>query len=284
MTAGDPPRVAAGRAYAQFPRSSELPSQSPLFWVQQKDRYLRQLMIRDIEAMTQRKLVVYFSDHYAGEASSIDGSDVANFYEMLSDVEGQPVDLLLHTPGGQTDATEAVVSLLQAMVPGFRVVVPHMAKSNGTMLCLASQEILMGAASELGPIDPHLRGIPATTLIRPEVAAENFVLHMAAQNALQQTQALATKLLADGMMKDREDEIKDTVQKLSSRDSYFSHGSAIDHIEADRLGLRVTYSKSDDPLWSRFWLLFCMYRHDLNVSAQVKAFESASRSRTTRPA
>lgn len=284
MTVQDPKALSSESNKPQFPRTSELPSQSPLFWVQQKDRYLRQLMIRDIEAITGRKLVVYFSDHYAGEASAIDGSDVANFYEMLSDVEGQPVDLLLHTPGGQTDATEAVVSLLQAMVPDFRVVVPHMAKSNGTMLCLASREILMGAASELGPIDPHLGGVPVTTLLEPEVAAQNFVLHKAAHNALLQTQALATKLLTNGMMKERPGEIEDTVRKLSSRDSYFSHGSAIDHVEAERLGLRVTYSESADPLWSRFWLLFCMYRHDLTVSAQVKAYESASRSRTTRPA
>ena len=30
-------------------RATELPAQSPLFWVEQKDRYLRQLLIRDIE-------------------------------------------------------------------------------------------------------------------------------------------------------------------------------------------------------------------------------------------
>lgn len=210
--------------------------------------------------------MVYFSDHYAGEASSIDSSDVANFYEMLTDVEGQAVDLLLHTPGGQTDATEAVVSVLQAMIPYFRVVVPHMAKSNGTMLCLASQEILMGAASELGPIDPYLSGIPATTLLEPEVAAQNFVLHKAAENALRQTQHLATRLLTNAMMSDRQADISETVRKLSSRFAYFSHGSAIDHIEAERLGLRVRYCTSADPLWSRFWLLFCMYRHDLNVA------------------
>lgn len=267
-----------------FPRTSDLPSQSPLFWVQQKDRYLRQLMIRDIEAITGRKLVVYFSDHYAGPSSNIDGSDVANFYELLADVVGQPVDLLLHTPGGETDATEAVVSLLQAMVPDFRVVVPHMAKSNGTMLCLASREILMGAASELGPIDPHLQGVPVSTLLDPVVAQQNFVLYKAAENALLQTRALAIKLLSSGMMAENGEQIQDTVQKLSSRDSYFSHGSTIDHLEAGRLGLNVSYSEPSDSLWARFWLLFCMYRHDLKVSDQVKAYESATRSRTTRPA
>ena len=48
----------------KFPRSDNLPSQSPLFWVEQKDRYLRQLLIRDIEERTQRRLVVYFANRY----------------------------------------------------------------------------------------------------------------------------------------------------------------------------------------------------------------------------
>jgi hypothetical protein len=48
----------------KFPRSDSLPIQSPLFWVEQKDRYLRQLLIRDIEALTERRLVVYFANRY----------------------------------------------------------------------------------------------------------------------------------------------------------------------------------------------------------------------------
>jgi hypothetical protein len=46
----------------KFPRGAELPSQSPLFWVEQKDRYLRQLLIRDIEELSGRRLVVYFGN------------------------------------------------------------------------------------------------------------------------------------------------------------------------------------------------------------------------------
>jgi hypothetical protein len=41
-----------------FPRSKDLPAQSPLFWVEQKDRYLRQILIRDIEELTKRRLVI----------------------------------------------------------------------------------------------------------------------------------------------------------------------------------------------------------------------------------
>ena len=33
----------------QFPRSGELPTQSSKYWAKEKDRYLRQLLISDIE-------------------------------------------------------------------------------------------------------------------------------------------------------------------------------------------------------------------------------------------
>ena len=35
-----------------------------MFWVQQKDRYLRQLLIRDIEDQTGRRLIVYFANRF----------------------------------------------------------------------------------------------------------------------------------------------------------------------------------------------------------------------------
>ena len=44
-----------------FPRGADLPPNSPLFWVENKDRYLRQLLIRDIEQDTNRPLCVYFA-------------------------------------------------------------------------------------------------------------------------------------------------------------------------------------------------------------------------------
>lgn len=72
-----------------FPRGSELPSQSPLFWVQQKDRYLRQLLIQDIEEKTGRRLVVYFANRFV-ENSDIDNGDIAQLNEALEDVAGEP--------------------------------------------------------------------------------------------------------------------------------------------------------------------------------------------------
>jgi ClpP class serine protease len=261
----------------KFPRTTDLPSQSPLFWVEQKDRYLRQLLIRDIESLTKRRLVVYFANRFAN--AQIDAGDCAMMAELLGDIGTEPFDLLLETNGGGTDATEGLISLIKNMTTDFRVVVANAAKSNGTLLGLAAQSIVLGATSELGPIEPLVQGIPCTILEEQKIADQNFPLHMYGKFALQQTRTLARTLLADGMMKGKPStEIDAVVAKISSREAYFSHGSVIDHREANTLGLNVEYLKPEDEIWKRLWLLLCMYEHDCRRDRLLKVFEGRARS------
>lgn len=239
----------------KFPRSIELPSQSPLFWVEQKDRYLRQLLIRDIEELTKRRLVVYFANRF--ENAQIDHRDCTFAAELFGDVGAEPVDLLLETIGGATDATESLVTLLRNLTKNFRVIVANSAKSNGTLLGLASKSIVMGSASKLGPIEPLVNNIPCSILIEPKIPEQNFALYKHGEYALAQSRKLAKILLSEGMMKGTPDaDIEIAVRKLSSRDVYFSHGSAIDHTDAKALGLAVEYLGPDDPIWQRVWLLY----------------------------
>ena len=85
------------------------------FWVEQKDGYLRQLLIRDIEEITGRRLVVYFANRF--EQAEIDTRDALFMTELLGDIGSDPIDLLIETNGGQTDATEALISTIQNVVP-----------------------------------------------------------------------------------------------------------------------------------------------------------------------
>jgi hypothetical protein len=159
------------------------------------------------------------------------------------------------------------------------VIVANAAKSNGTLLGLAAKSIVMGAPSELGPIEPLVNGIPCSILIQQKIAEQNFPLHKFGEYALQQSRTLAKKLLAAGMMKGRQpSEIEDVVAKLSSRDVYFSHGSVIDHTEAASLGLSIEYLKPDNPVWQRICVLFCMYEHDCRRAGYLKVFEGRYRS------
>lgn len=136
-----------------FPRGKAPPDQSPRFWVHHKDRYLRQLLIRDIEEQTGRDFITYFTD--CDTVAQIDHNDDSYLVELVGDRKRAAVDLLLETNGGLTDATEKVVSILRKLAPSYRVIVPCRAKSNGTVIALAGSTIVMGANSELGPIDPR---------------------------------------------------------------------------------------------------------------------------------
>jgi hypothetical protein len=52
---------------------------------------------------------------------------------------------------GFTDPTEKIASLLKTLAPDLRVIVPCLAKSNGTMLALVGSNVIVGPCSELGP-------------------------------------------------------------------------------------------------------------------------------------
>jgi Serine dehydrogenase proteinase len=269
----------------QFPRTAKLPCQSPLYWVNQKDRYLRQLMIRDIEAITGRRLVVYFANRFL-VGSEIDDADPALIAELLSDLpDGESVDFMIETNGGKTDSTEAIVSILRNRLKDFRVIVANAAKSNGTLICLAASSIVMGPTSELGPIDPHVQGTPCTILALPDMAAMNFPLHHMAILFLKQTQKLAETLLRAGMMNGTAaGEVERVVQALSSRDTYFSHGSTIDVQEAKQLGLNVESLSADNEVWQRIWLLYSMYDYDSRRDGMLKIFEGRGRSTSVKGA
>jgi hypothetical protein len=269
----------------QFPRTEYLPVQSPLYWVGQKDRYLRQLLIRDIEKLTSRRLIVYFANRELA-GSGIDHRDPNYLVELLSDVgPDEACDILIETTGGYTDATEAVISLIRCRLKNFRVVIANNAKSNGTLICLSAESIVMGAPSELGPIDPQLNDLPCTVLAKPEVAVSNYPLQQLAELALKQTRKLAKVLLTEGMLQGKaETEIDSVVRALSSSDVYYSHGSTIDQSEAKRLGLNVEYLPPEDEIWQRIWLLYTMYDFDIRRSNLLKIFEGRGRSTSVAPA
>lgn len=77
----------------------------------------------------------------------------------------KPTLLLLHTRGGSVVPAYLISRYLKVSSgPGFIVSVPRRAKSAGTLLALGASEIHMGMMSELGPVDPQFRNLPALGL------------------------------------------------------------------------------------------------------------------------
>jgi len=241
-----------------FPRGINCPSQSPKYWAREKDRYLRQLLIQDIQDITGRPLFVY----YAQINEAINYTDPDDLIEILSGVEDQAADLLIHTPGGDTNATEKLICILRQKFSSLRVIVPALAKSAGTVIALSAETIILGLNSELGPIDPHFGdGTPCEILANDESVP--YRVRETARLAVIRTRELAKKLLQDGVMRDKTvQNIDDVLKKISGVEGYKSHGAVIDYVEANALGLNVIYLEPENDLWKKIWLLYCLYDVD----------------------
>lgn len=261
-----------------FPRTTDLPTQSPLFWAAHKDRYLRQLLIRDIEATTGRALIVYFADDVSLQCQ-IDSGDDVQLAELLHACGNRPVDLMLETVGGMTDATEKLCSILRANKRDYRVVVPRRAKSNGTVIALSGSEIVMGVESELGPIDPSFNNVPVEFILNSPPGTINPIEYQVAETFRKQTEKLARDMLKTGMLAGADDAaIEDLISKIATRDHYHSHGSVISAEEALKIGLKVSYLPSENDLWRKFTLLRAMYQYDCRQQSYLKIFEGAQTS------
>ena len=126
---------------------------------------------------TGREVILYASGWLQKEAparsTSIVDEDIHGLMEVTSSFSGQKIDLILHSPGGSVEATEAIVSYLRSRFSHIRVIVPQFAKSAATMIACASDEIVMGKHSFLGPTDPQI--LLSTTLGLRNVATQEIL-------------------------------------------------------------------------------------------------------------
>ena len=258
---------------SQFPRTATVPSQSSRFWAKEKDRYLRQLLISDLERLTGREVVV----HYAQLDRGISHTDADDISEIIDGLQTKDIDLILHTPGGDVDAVEKLITVLRCRLNSYRVIVPNLAKSGGTVIAIASQKILLGVNSELGPIDPQFLlaqygSVPCQIIAEDEQSPQ--ILRKMAELAVYRMQSLAAKLLRDGMLKDRPESEQDrAINKLADSTTYKSHGAVIDFQEAQALGLDVEWMAPESELWRRVWLIHCCYDFDAKLRNYAKISE-----------
>ncbi len=91
--------------------------------------------------------------------------------------------LILHTPGGELYAVESIVDYLHAKFKCIEVIVPFLAMSAGAMISLASNLVILGKQSQLGPIDPQISS--GQKLHSARAIQEGF--HRAKEDILQNT-------------------------------------------------------------------------------------------------
>jgi hypothetical protein len=132
---------------------------------------VRHKYLQLLNAHTSRNVIAYYSGWLSKPGlaqSDINDEDKNGFMMAVHQLDRKKgLDLILHTPGGGIAATQSIVHYLREMFSDdIRAIVPQLAMSAGTMIACSCKEIVMGKQSNLGPIDPHMRGIPAQGVIK----------------------------------------------------------------------------------------------------------------------
>ena len=176
-----------------------------------------------------------------GGSISIDDSEAVLRAIRLTPPE-QPIDIILHTPGGLVLAAEQIAKALVERKGKVTVFVPHYAMSGGTLIALAADEIVMDANAVLGPVDPQLGDMPAASILKAvelkgpkNVGDEFLMLADMANKARNQVGSFVAQVLMKQMPE------KQSVQVATIlTEGRWTHDFPITVQAARQLGLKVS--------------------------------------------
>lgn len=131
---------------------------------------IRREYLLKLHKHTSRNIIAYYSGFLSKPPIAqleINDEDKNGFMMAVHKLDKKKgLDLILHTPGGDVGATQSIVNYLHKIFKkDIRAIIPQIAMSAGTMIACSCRSILMAEHSNLGPIDPHLRGVPAYGVI-----------------------------------------------------------------------------------------------------------------------
>lgn len=279
-TGGD----AAGRKDQEFPPAGgspealiRAPLRTPLFHAQHAARYGRQGLIAEYEDLVDANLIVVIDAIFAENLTLLE--------ELLFDLDpSRPLHVLLASPGGDGETAIRMVRSMQARCSGLTMLIPDMAKSAATLVCLGADEIVMGPVGDLGPVDPQFqlgnRLVGAKDIVAAVDEAEqrvtanpetyalfsgllsdvNMLMVEQARNAIDRSSALVKEAL--GSQRTRSpDETEALAAKLQAPliDDSASHSAVLPAKIAASLGLPVTSADPASKSWALIWSLWTRY-------------------------
>lgn len=206
---------------------------------------------------------------------SITDEDLHALMEVSAGLNGEKLDLIMHSPGGSVVAAEAFVSYLRSRYDDIRVIVPNLAMSAAAMIACAADRIVMGKHSFLGPTDPQIpiatrfgvSSVAAIDVIRTfdqsqsepnNVALQTVWIQMLqyygpdilrrCQRALQLSEELVRTWLASYMFKTDPQRATTVANSLSTGEVWRSHGRHITRATLEGGNFKIDRLESDDVL------------------------------------
>lgn len=239
----------------------------------------RRAAIVKLEKLRKSRVVVLI---HRQEVMNILGFPVARFISIEDSEQilraihltppDMPLDIVLHTPGGLVLASQQIAVALTRHQAKVTVFVPHYAMSGGTLLALASDEIVMDENAVLGPVDPQLGNRPAAGILQlvkaksiDKLDDETVVLADIAEKALKQVESLVIKILSDHVPQVKVDpeKIPEIARSLAS--GVWTHDYPITFEDAQALGLPV---KTGLP--AEIYELMALYPQSANTRSGVQ--------------
>jgi hypothetical protein len=260
-------------------------------------RYLKRLFEK-----TGRNTIIYYSawlQKPGAPSLHVTDADKNGFMAAIHGLErSRGLDLILHTPGGETAATESLVEYLRAMFGNdMRAIVPQLALSAGTMIACACTEIVMGKHSSLGPIDPILFGVPAHGICeefrrahdeiksdpskvpvwQPIIAKYSPTLIGECEKAIQWSTEMTKEWLLTGMLDGDEDQVATADHILRELSDHALTKSHARHLSASRcraMGLKVRALEDDQELQEAVLSVHHTCIHTLGATGAAKIIEN----------
>jgi ClpP class serine protease len=263
---------------------------------------IRRKYLKELHKITGRNVIIYYSGWLqkpglAGtELSDADKNGFMTVIHKLDRSKG--LDIILHTPGGETAATESLVDYIRSMFgTNIRAVVPQLALSAGTMIACACKEIIMGKQSSLGPIDPQFRGMPAhgvkeefmrahqeiradqtkAFVWQPIIAKYHPTLVGECEKAIDWSNEMVKEWLLNGMLKRKRnaDEIADRIiAELANHALTKSHARHLSFDRCKSIRLKVTALEKDPKLQDAVLSVHHSCIHTLSATAAYKIIEN----------
>ncbi len=266
--------------------------------------YDRKSRIKKIEELRSSKVLVYYS------ALPLVSKDFETIFDCVSSLGKQDnLDLYVFSRGGLINPAYKIARLFQDYSNSkFSVLIPYFAKSAATILSLGADEVVMGPASELGPIDPQI-SLENSSSLTPVLALKESLEYI--KKEIQNNQKLAplyvplmdkVDLITLGHF---EREIESAKQygaelltlrkknKLGERqaaviaeklvEKYKTHDFVIDGKAASSLlEGAVALLDSSDPVWQCMWQMHYIYEQSIKEGKIIKIIETLDEAYLTR--
>lgn len=249
---------------------NEIKERGSTFDVVRRERLAR------LHTVTGRNVILYYSGWLQKPklpGTQVSDADKNGFMTVIHGLDrSKGLDLILHTPGGETAATESLVEYLRAMFgEDIRAIVPELAMSAGTMIACACKEILMGKHSSLGPVDPQLGGLPAHGVVeefnrahaeikkdqsrafvwQPIIAKYSPALIGECEKAIEWSNEMVKEWLVTGMLKSDADaaaKAETIVKELGDHALTKSHARHLSAARCHQIGITVKMLEADQAL------------------------------------